>query len=58
MTIVAATGISAKVHEDFVEAQKADPILANLKELSTANLTRYGMQISSQGILYKVVDNE
>ena len=40
------------------EAQKDDPVLTTYIKLPKAELTHRGMQISPQGILYKVVDNE
>ena len=40
------------------EAQKADPILTKHFNLPKAELTRRGMQISPQGILYKVMDGK
>ena len=58
MTTVSAVGISSKKLEDFIDTQKADLVLAKFKELLGADLTRCGMQISPQGISYKVVDVE
>ena len=40
------------------EAQKADPVLTTYIKLPKAELTRRGMQVSPQGILYKVMDGE
>ena len=40
------------------EAQKADPVLTTYFNLPKAQLTRKNMQISPQGILYKVMDDE
>ena len=40
------------------EAQKADPVLATYFKLPKAKLTRRGMQVSPQEILYKVMDGE
>ena len=56
MTIASAAGISSKELEDFIDAQKADLVLTKFRELSRVDLTRCGMQISPQGLLYKVVD--
>ena len=39
MTIALAAGISSKELEDFIDAQKADPILTKFRELSRADLT-------------------
>ena len=58
MTTISAAGISSKELEDFIDAQKADPVLTKFRELSKVDLTRRGMQISPQGLLYKVVDGE
>ena len=40
------------------EAQKADPILTTYFKLPKAELTSRGMQVSRQGILYKVMDGK
>ena len=40
------------------EAQKADPVLTTYFKLPKAELTHRGMQVSPQGILYKVMDGE
>ena len=40
------------------EAQKADPVLTTYLKLPKAELAHRGMQISPQGILYKVMDDE
>ena len=40
------------------EAQKADPVLTTYIKLSKAELTCKGMQVSPQGILYKVMDGK
>ena len=58
MTTASAAGISSKELEDFIDAQKADLVLTKFRELSRVDLTRRGMQISPQGLLYKVVDGE
>ena len=58
MTTAATIRISTEDLEDFVEAQKAHPILGKLRELLEADLSQCGMQVSPQGILHKVVDDE
>ena len=58
MTTALAAGISLKELEDFIDVQKADPVLTKFRALSRVDLTRRGMQISPQGLLYKVVDGE
>ena len=40
------------------EAQKAHPVLTTYIKLTKAELTHRGMQVSPQGILYKVMDGE
>ena len=40
------------------EAQKAHPVLTTYIKLTKAELTRRGMQVSPQGILYKVINSE
>ena len=40
------------------EAQKADPVLTTYFKLPKAELTRRGIQVSPQGILYKVMEGE
>ena len=40
------------------EAQKADPVLTTYFKLPKAEVTRRGIQVSPQGILYKVMDDE
>ena len=58
MTTTSAAGISLKELEDFIDAQKADVVLTKFRELSRVDLTRRGRQISPQGLLYKVMDDE
>ena len=40
------------------EAHKADPVLTTYFKLPKTELTHRGMQVSPQGILYKVMDGE
>ena len=40
------------------EARKADPVLTTYFKLPKAELTHKDMQVSPQGVLYKVMDNE
>ena len=40
------------------EAQRAYPVLTQYFKLSKAELTRRGMQVSPQEILYKAIDDE
>ena len=58
MTTILATRISVEELEHFMEAQKANPILVKVRELSVADLSRRGMQVSPQRILDRVVDDE
>ena len=43
MTMASTAGISMHDLEDFIVAQKADPILTKFRELLEADLTRCGM---------------
>lgn len=47
----------AKLNQ-FRDAQKADPILAQYFNLERADLTLRGIQMSPQGIFYEVVDGK
>ena len=58
MTTTSAAGISSKELKDFIDAQKADPVLTKFRELSRVDLTRHGMQSSPPGLLCKEVDGE
>ena len=53
-----STGVEKAQFKTVQEAQKADPVLTTYIKLPKAELTRRGMQVSPQGILYKVVDSE
>ena len=49
MTTASKAGISQHDLKDFIVAQKADPVLTKFRELSGADLTQDGMQISHKG---------
>ena len=53
-----STGVEKAQLKIVQEAQKADPVLTTYIKLSKAELTHRGMQVSPQGILYKVMDNK
>ena len=53
-----STGVEKAELKTVQEVQKADPILTTYFKLPKAELTHRGMQISPQGILYKVMDDE
>ena len=53
-----STGVEKAQLKTVEEAQKADPILTTYITLPKAELTYRGMQVSPQGILYKVMDGE
>lgn len=56
MTI--STGLHQAKLNKTRDAQQNDFELKELMELSTVELKRWGYEISPQGILYKVVDEE
>ena len=51
-------GVEKAEFKAVQEAQKADPVLTTYIKLPKAELTHRGMQVSPQGILYKVMDSE
>ena len=51
-------GVEKAQLKTMQEAQKADPVLTTYFKLPKAELTHRGMQVSPQGILYKVMDSE
>ena len=51
-------GVEKAQFKTMQEAQKVDPTLATYIKLPKAELTRRGMQVSPQRILYKVMDDE
>ena len=53
-----STGVEKAQLKIVQEAQKADPILTIYFILPKAELIYRGMQVSPQGILYKVMDGE
>ena len=53
-----STGVEKAELKTVQEAQKADPVLTTYFKLPKAELTHKGMQVSPQGILYKVMDHE
>ena len=52
------TGVKKGQLKTVQEEQKADPVLRTDFKLPKVKLTHRGMQISPQGILYKVMDGE
>ena len=53
-----STGVQRAEPKIMQEAQQADPILIKHFNLTKAELTRRGIQISPQGILCKVMDGK